>query len=332
MTQFRLPDQVPVTWARINQSGEGGTNAMHMDGAGTDVYNYLMYTQLLPAPANVSLQTRLRAKLVNMTVGNASFEGAAVRHRGFRMTGTEPNLELDTQVWDSNPNSGGRQHWISGNTSDFKDYSFIVSMPPDKGVDYVTWELVMRSPGQIIVSNVECRHFYGQRYELNINGFGRWEESGGALKLERIETASSLDNDSRSFRYVRYLMTEDIDCRKGQNIITSANGIINGRAEHNTTGEVPATSGFSLKLRRKGTSTEDWFDVVERYAPQALASYYDEARQRRARYDYDRAQLIVYVEPSQQGNTALGIVKADYVLYADPQVDLTISDFVAPSQ
>ena len=332
MSQFRLPDQVPVTWARINQRGEGGSNAAHIDGGGTDVYNYLMYQQLLSMSSNVSLQTRLRAKLVEMYVGNASFEGAAVRHRGFQMTGTEPNLELDTQVWDSNPASGGRKKWISGNTSDFQDYSFIVEVPTDKGIDYVTWELVMRSPGQIIIDNVECRHFYGKLYDLSIDGYGRWEEDGGALSLERIEVASSLDNDSRSFRYVHYLRTYDIECRKGQNLITSATGIINGRAEHYQTGEVEATTGFSLKLRRKGTTTEDWFDVVERYSPYALPSFYNEARQQRARYDYDRAQLIIYVEPSPQGNTALGLVKGDYVLYADPQLDLTVSDFVAPSQ
>ena len=332
MTQFRLPDQVPVTWARINQSGEGGTKAMHMDGGGTDVYNYLMYTQMLPAPSNVSLQTRLRAKLISMTVGNASFEGAAVRHRGFKMTGAEPNLKLDTQVWDSNPGSGGRKHWISGNTSDFQDYSFIIPVPSDKGIDYVTWELVMRSPGQIIVSNVECRHYYGRLYEMDISGSQLWRANDDGLTLTQLLASSSLESDANVIRWIRYLKTIDIDCRKGQNLITSGTGAINGitRGSSNAGAYLPTTTGFSLKLRRKGTNTEDWLDVVTRYSEIAHVTRYDQSQQRIARYDYDRAQLVVFLQPHY--TSSVGTVFGTFAAYEDPQLDVLVADFVAPSQ
>lgn len=329
MTQFRLPDQVPVTWARINQTGEGGTKAAHIDGGGTDVYNYLMHTVLLPAPSNVSLQTRLRAKLVNMTVGNASFEGAAVLHRGFKMTGTEPNLKLDDQVWSSNPQTGGRRHWISGNTADFQDYNFVIPIPDDQGIDYVTWELVMRSPGQIIISNVECRHYYGKLYEMDISGYQHWEASASEFQQETISSGS--EQQANVFRWLRYLQTEMIDCRKGQNIITTCTGSINAGSEFTVdNSDAPTTVGFSLKMRRKGTNTEDWLDVVDRYLPEPGATRYDEGRQKRARYDYDRVQLVVYSQP--HGGAATGNVVADFVEYEDPQLDLLISDFVAPSQ
>lgn len=320
--QFRLPDQIPVSWGRVEQSGEGGTNAIRIDGSGLNNYNYLMHTMLLAAPSDVSLQTRLRAKFINMNVDNPAFEGAAVLHRGFKMSGSEPNLEIDTQVWSSNPAAGGRKSWISGDDSNFKTYNFVIPLPEVEGMDYVTWELVVRANGQIIVEDVQCRHFYGKPYDLDI--IGSQDYFGNQMSLETFQGVT---------RWVKYLKIGDMICQKGQLMIVDSSGALRASAVNQDLADIPVTTGFMLKLRRTGTGVEDSLDTSAAYSTtirMGVYPLYDETRQRRARYNYDRYQLLAYIEPHRRStDSSWG---PDTIGFINPKMDLFIADFVGPSQ
>lgn len=332
MTMFRLPDQVPVAWARIQQSGEAGRNAAHIDGSGLEVRNYLMHQELITAPASVSLQTRLRARLVGMTVGNPAFEGAAVRHRGFQITGTSPDLKADTQVFDSNPDAGGTSAWISGDTgTEFRTYNFVISIPRDVAIDYVTWELVVRSPGQIIVSSTECRHFYGRLLPISINGYQRIDTPG--FQYEEVAEFN------QAFRAVwaTYLQTHPIEARVGQNLIFDTTGMMDGTAWQTTVSnpiQQPAktTRGLLAKLRKTGTSNYDYITIYDNetdgdnYRPVIMA----ETRQQRSRADYDQIEILGFVD--NHDLSTLTSSGPSFVSFQDLSVDFTISDFVAPSQ
>lgn len=333
MTAFRLPDQVPVAWAQISQSGEAGTNAMHIAGSGLEIRNYLMHVELLPVPASISLHTRLRARLVGMTVSNPAFEGAAVKHRGFKITGSEPNLDIDTQVWDSNPDAGGTAAWISGDTgTEFNDYSFLVSPPNNLNIDYVTWELVVRSPGQIIVDGASCKHYYGTLIPMNIIGYQRIEKQG--FQLEYLVPDF---NGSPLYRYVTYLQTESINARVGQVLVFDASGAIDGVGTISTIDQ-PITApseclrGVMAKMRRTNTSTYDYITVFENYTTgdPYRPVVFEDTRQRRCRYDYDQVELLGFIDNITTSTTLVESVL--FISFQDLNVDMMITDFVGPSQ
>jgi len=333
MTQFRLPDQVPASWGRVDQSGEGGTKAARIDGSGLDVRNYMMHRLLLPAPADVSLQTRISAKLIGMTVGNPAFEGAAVLHRGFRMQGTEPNLELDEQVWSSNPAAGGRKSWISGDHSDFRTYNFVEPLPKIQGMDYVTWELVVRSPGQIIVDDVQCRHYYGKAYNEYIEGTQRWN-----TPVFQIHVFDANFNGKNVRRWIKSLRTQAIECRKGQNLIFMTEVAALDGIGTQFTPAAPAnqpcsaTRGFLAKLRRSDDpGVYDYFDLLtdytgEQYNPVKAA----ETRSFVARHSYDQWELYGFIDPKPDNDASnVGVL---FIEHKDVNADLVVADFVAPSQ
>ena len=93
MSLLRIPDQPDVSWARYGRYGEGGTFGYQIDASGLDLRNRMMHQDLLPATADVSLQTRIRLKSTLVTY-NGAFEGLSVRHRGYQLQGSAPGRQI----------------------------------------------------------------------------------------------------------------------------------------------------------------------------------------------------------------------------------------------
>jgi hypothetical protein len=326
MSILRLSKQPDVSWARFGRYGEGGSWGYQIDASGADIRNRMMHQDLLPATSDVSLQTRIRLKS-SLVVGNPAFEGLAVKHRGFQMEGSTAT-EGDIQKWDSQPETQGKAAWISGQNTEYTTFNFLNEIPVGLGIDYCTWELELRAiSGQVEIDNIECRYFYGKSYDLDIIGSQSW--LAGQLTLEQMDTYSETNID----RYVKYLKTIDIVCRKGQMIIADSNGAIRGAVVNQSLADIPVITGFMLKLRRAGLATEDVFDATGTYSTtikQGRYTQYDQTQQRRARYDYDRVQLVAYTEPhTRPSDTSQS---PDEIAYVNPNMDLYIADFVGPSQ
>lgn len=326
MSLLRLADLPPVSWARFGRYGEGGSFGYQMDASGLELRNRMMHQDLLPATADVSLQTRLRLKS-SLVTNNPAFEGLAVKHRGFQLQGSTAS-EDDIQVWDSQPETQGKRAWISGQHSEYSTFNFVNTLPSNLGVDYATWELELRAAsGQVEIDNVECRYFYGKYHNMDI--IGSQSFLNGQLPLEQLDTY----DQTNIVRYVKYLKTLDIVCRKGQMIIADSNGAIRGAVVNQSLADIPVTTGFMLKFRRTGLSIEDYFDATGTYTTtikQSLYTPYDQTQQRRARYDYDRVQLVAYTNPhTRPSDTSQS---PDEIAFVDPNMDLYIADFVGPSQ
>lgn len=328
---LQLPEVPPQPWARLGRAGEGGSFSYTLDGSGLEQYNRLMHRDLIPLTSDVSFQIRIRCKS-SLVTNNPAFEGLAPRMRGFSLDGQAPATGHH-QVWDSNPSAGGKAMWISGQHTEYTTFNFIISVPPANGIDYVTLELVCRADsGQVQISNVECRYYYGRLVPIEIGGAQRWESA--AFGQEQFETNFS-GNDVR--RWLKYLRTEPINARKGQNLIFNTNSALNGIGWQFKTGvsvaqePAPTIRGFLSKLRRKGTGDYDHVDVVSNYTQ---ASYrptvVNETRAVRARYDYDQWDLVAFVET--QPDIGYDTFGPQFIEYKDVVCDLLVADFVAPSQ
>lgn len=330
---LQLEQQVPQPWARLSRAGEAGSFSYTLDGSGLDVYNRLMHRDLIPVTSDVSFQIRIRCQS-SLVTSNPAYEGLAPRMRGFSLQGQQPATD-QLQVWDSNPSGAGKSMWVSEQNSEFTTYSFIINVPSDKGIDYVSLELVCRAAsGQVIISNVECRYYYGRIYPLPILGQQRFESA--ALTIESMDTDFDGIGDVR--RWVRYLLTEDISCRTGQNMIfTVNNALINGIATQFQNGVDVATRpsactrGFTAKLKRKGIGQYDYVDLAGSYTgEQYNAVLLNETRSFRARYDYEQVEVLSYIDPHP--NFTADTIGALFIEHKNVDLDLIVADFVAPSQ
>ena len=334
MSLLQLPDAPLPSWARFGRYGEGGSFGFQMDASGLENRNRMMHRDLIPATADVTFQIRLRMTS-SLVTSNPAFEGLAVRLRGFQLEGSQP-ASTDRQVWDSNPSAGGIRAWISGQYSEFETHNFMINIPSGLGIDYVTVELVVRAQsGQVNIDNFECRHYYGKLYPIEMQGFQSWTTES-AFTVEVFSQPISGDTFGVR-RWVRYLFTEDIVVRKGQTIITNLRTLMSGRAFEFTNaaltegGRIPALTGVVLKFRRKGTGTYDYMDAGAGYATREAKTFsINETRQRRAPYDYDQVELIVFNEPEPSSESVSH--GSDRLSFEDIDLDIIVADFIAPSQ
>lgn len=327
MSLLQLPDLPDVPWARLLEgAGEGGSYAYQIDASGLDLRNRMMYRPLIPNSGSPAMKTRLRM-MSTLQCNNPAFEGLAVRHRGYQLRGGVPSTQ-DVQVWDSDPSSKGVRAWYSQQSGTYTDAVFIEPVPSALGIDYVTVELIVRAQaGHVTISNAECRSHYGRPYHMAISGAQAWTSAG--LTLHQMTWDGGRTTTAR---YIRYLKTESIECRRGQSILASVDGALGSTAlDNNGAGAlVLHTAGVSLRLRRGGVSTEDWLDVAAFQYDTEDVRRIQTTTQKRAEYDYDRAQLVVFQDLGSAG--AIGEWQSDEIFYEDLQLDLDINDYIAPSQ
>lgn len=334
MSILRLADQPAVSWARYGNYGEGGTKGYQMDASGIELRNRMMHQDLLPATSDVSLQTRLRLKSTLVTY-NSAFEGIAVRHRGFKLVGDTPS-DGDIQVWDSQPEIQGKKAWISGQVSEFTTFNFINPLPPGLGIDYVTWELVLRaSGGQVDLDNAECRYYYGKPYDLDILGA---QSFSGQSAFSRENVAAGVNGADAVERGIIYLQTLPVEITKGQVLDAQCtapmNGVCVSYTDPNSPQFTPCNIGLGLKLRRKGTTTYDYFDVASSYIgySSTLTStvLVRNSMQAWMRHSYDQAEQVAFIEPTSDRTHPAWFPSS--LAFSKIDMDMTVKDFVRPSQ
>ena len=337
MSLLHLPEQPDVSWARLLEgAGEGGSYAYQIDASGSSVRNRMMYRMLLPNGNAPSVKTKLRVKST-MTVGNPAFEGLAVRHRGYKLSGGVPSTS-DEQVWDSDPASKGKRAWYAEQSGTYTDAVFIEPVPRGLAIDYITFELVVRAiDGQVTIDDVACRPHYAVPYDLSVLGFQLWT-SGFS-----IETVSpGISGDDAVQRWLRYIKTVSTPIRTGQLVNNIFKGAITGRAfeangaDPNAAGydarRLGSDVGFMLKMRRIGTSTYDYFTLVR--APVSVDNkthFADGSVQFKAKYDYDQTEVLCYVEPTQ-ADPAYTVTGVDRMGIQDLELEQIVTDYITPTQ
>ena len=336
MSLLQLPDQPDVSWARlIPGAGEGGSAAYQIDASGLEIYNRMMYRPLIPNGGSPAMKTRIRLKST-LQANNPAFEGIAVRHRGFRLTGSVPS-RTDTQVWDSDPSSKGKRAWYSQQSGTYTDAVFIEPVPEGLGIDYITFELIVRaSSGQVTISSVECRNHYEVLHNLDIPGEQNWTSG---FSNEVIQQGIGVDEPV--VRWVRYIKTAQIKIRKGQLVTAFLNGAMRGRAYEirypSTAQRMPANLGMMIKMRRVDDNTKYVYATVgfdsitgdsgDNNKTVSLES----SVQFRARYDYSQIEVLPYVEPGaiSEGFDERGV---DIMGIRDIELEVSVAEYLTATQ
>jgi hypothetical protein len=293
----------------------------------------MMYRPLIPNGGSPAMKTRLRLKSTLVT-SNPAFEGVAVRHRGFRLTGSVPS-RTDVQVWDSDPASKGKRAWFSAQSGTYTDAVFIEPVPEELGIDYVTFELIVRaSSGQVTISSAECRNHYAIPYDLSTLGSQLWTSG---FNIETVATGISGDEEVR--RWMRYIKTVQTKIRTGKLVTLLLKGAITGRAYEENTGiagsarRLSASVGVMLKLRRvDNPSAYDYFTVDKNSVSVDNKTFYaDGSVQFKAKRDYSQTEVIVFVEPTQL-SAGYNFRAVDRMGFQDLELEMLIIDYMAPSQ
>mgnify|MGYP000197087772 CR=1 FL=1 len=337
MSLLQLPEQSNVSWARLLEgAGEGGSYAYQIDASGADNRNRMMYRPLLPNGGSPSMKTRLRVKST-LSIGNPAFEGLAVRHRGYRLGGGIPST-TDTLVWDSDPATKGKRAWYSEKSGTYTDVVFIEPIPDNLGIDYITFELIVRANGgQVTISSAECRNHYAVTYDMGVSGTQLWT---GGFSIETI--TPSLDGSEPVRRWVRYIKTETHRIRIGQLVTLILKGAVTGRGFEQRTDDngatyygdqrIAADLGVMIKLRRAATSDYDYYTISSgAVSVDNKIHYADGSVQFKAKYNFDQVELIPFVEP---GNNTAGYSKTtvNRMGIQDIELDMIVADYLAPTQ
>jgi len=327
MSMLSLLEQPSVPWARKGRYGEGGSFGLQIDASGLELRNRVMHRELVPATAEVSLHTRVRMRSTLVASANG-FEGFAVRHRGFQLEGAAP-AKTDRQVWDSNPQ--GLSSWISAQLPGFTTRSFLVAPPTDRGIDYVTWEALVRaSSGQVTLSTIECRHAF-TRPLVGVRRTELAEYSGAGLSRQPMVN-EFINWDGVDYSVVYVGSAESISLSRGQILTLQVNGsTLSGNTAAFSGGDSPpraaARVGIFAKLRQTNGNGAH-YQIAEVFPPvEGFALYGAQPFEARAPADFDQIEYLVGVQPY------------DSAIYSDPRlgiqslfIDGHISDFVAPSQ
>ncbi|WP_299076331.1 hypothetical protein [uncultured Paraglaciecola sp.] len=335
MSLLQLPEQADVAWARLlDGAGEGGSYAYQIDASGASTRNRMMYRPLMPNGGSPSMKTRLRLTS-SLTVGNPAFEGIAVRHRGFKLGGGIPSTS-DTEVWDSDPESKGTRAWYSEQSGTFTDAVFVEPVPDNLGIDYITFELIVRAAsGQVTISSVECRNHYSTPYDLGIQGSQLWTSG-----LSNEIVAQGISGDGPVVRYFRYVKTVQTPIRKGQLVKNILKGAITGRAVEFKAGgadarRLAASVGIVIKMRRVNPNTTyDYFTLSA--APVSVDNktvFADGSTEFRALHDYSQTEVLPFTEPTQI-STADGYISStvDRMGIEDIELDMFVIDYITASQ
>ena len=326
-----IDNQSNVAWARFTETGgESGSAGYQIDASGLSQYNRMIFRDLIPNSGSPSMRVKLRLAS-SLAANNPEFEGVAVRFRGFKLTGSAPAQSF-TQVWDSDPSSKGERAWYSLNTGTFADAVFIEPVPTDLGIDYFTFELVVRAgSGQITLSNIECRNHYAVTYDLDVMGFQGWTSG---INPETVVVGISGDDVKR---YLRYILTKSVNISTGQLVQLIVKGAIKGRAFESQSGSnaqrLASNVGIMVKLRRRLTpSVYDYYTVSsDPVSVDNKTVYANSSEQFRARYDYGQAELLPFVEPTTltSGYDTIGV---DVLSINDIELDMIVADYVSASQ
>ena len=327
-----LPEQSDVAWARLLPgAGEGGSAAYQIDASGLEVRNRMMYRPLIPNGGSPSMKTRLRLTST-LQAGNPAFEGIAVRHRGYKLTGSVP-ARTDEEVWDSDPASKGKRAWYSQQSGTFTDAVFIEPVPDNLAIDYITFELIVRAgSGQVTISAAECRNHYAVPYDLSTLGSQLWT-SGFSNEI----VAQGISGDGPVVRFFRYIKTVQTPIRKGQLVKNVLKGALTGRAFESTTSNelrrLAASVGIVVKMRRVNPNTVyDYFTLFS--APVSVDNktvFADGSMEFRAQHDYSQTEVLPFVEPTQvsEGYVASGV---DRMGIEDISLDMFVIDYLTASQ
>lgn len=327
-----LPEQSDVAWARLLPgAGEGGSAAYQIDASGLEVRNRMMYRPLIPNGGSPSMKTRLRLTST-LQAGNPAFEGIAVRHRGYKLTGSVPS-RTDDEVWDSDPASKGKRAWYSQQSGTFTDAVFIEPVPDNLGIDYITFELIVRaSSGQVTISSAECRNHYVVPYPLDILGSQLWSSG---FSIETVSPGISGDGAVR--RWLRYIKTEQVNVRQGKLVKTILKGAITGRAFESQGGNnarrLAAEVGLMFKMRRVNPNTTyDYFTITK--SPVSVDNktiYADGSVEFKAKHDYSQVEVLPFVEPTQN-DPAYDTTGVDRMGIANVELEMIVSDYISPTQ
>ena len=334
MSLLQLPDLPDVAWARLLQgAGEGGSYAYQIDASGLDLRNRMMYRKLIPNGGSPSMKTRLRLKSTLQT-NNPAFEGIAVRHRGYQLTGSVPT-QADKRVWDSAPENGRESAWYSVQSGTFTDVVFIESVPPDLGIDYITFELVVRAAsGQVTISNCECRNHYAVETVLPVPERRAYSSSNANYQIERMSSEGSGD----VVRYITYMSAHQLRIEKGKliSVITEGNILVSAfesRDDGSGSRLLNANSGMMVKLRRTNAQTQYDYFTVSRTGNGSLGnrSLLDQSEQFRSDHDYNQLEVIPFIEPDALSDGYDNITPGVLFL-RDLTMRLVVTDYLAPTQ
>ena len=137
-------------------------------------------------------------------------------------------------------------------------------------------------------------------------------------------------------RYFRAARAEDIQARKGQQIIAHARGIVSGRvfetrADGSGAQRIAANVGIMFRFRRSGTLIYDSY-VADKEAVDIdnKSVFADGAAQFVAKFDYDNVEIAPFVEhgPLSDGYTT---AQADRLSLENIEADVVVSDYVSNS-
>lgn len=335
MSLHQLAEQPPVPWCRQGQYGEGGTTGFEIDSSGLETRNRFMYRDAVPVIPLVSYLVRIRL-LSTLVASNNGFEGVAVRMRGFRLNGSSPENITEEQVWDSNPELGGRSRWFSRQTSGYETISFVIEEMPE-GMDFVTVELVVRATsGQIRLHNIECRHLFQRQYPWVLPNVSN--VSSAAFFYEQIpviqrDGATTLTAAGSGF--VHYMTTVECNIIKGEMIEIDGTGFITGfmydLAQSTATSfrTIESSLSVSFKFRVRG---EDRFHTVAAGTSTGRQVYLRQPLKVReeALANYDQYQVVLVAVPQDENQSVNGL--AHSYIRRLVEVNVRALDFIKPSQ
>lgn len=321
---LQFADRPLPPWMRFGRFGLAGVYALQIDASGLDQRNYVIHKKLPPFAADSGIQMRF---FVNSTLvtSNPNFEGFACRVRGYAIEGSPPN-QTHQRVWDSTPAARGPQAWFSEQTGgEFETVSFIVNIPDDKRIDYLTLEVVVRAQsGQIVLQSWEAKHHFGKFYQIDQEGTTFTNASGVDELQEEHRIITNGVGDETHFNKVRYVHTEPVVVRRGQTMRFDTDVQLAGRLLKST--QVDYRVGLLAKMRRKRTTTYDYFEIAYREASSTKFQFVNQTFSKAARHNYDQLELLVFIHDPE--NLPFDASTITTVGYKHLELDFRVSDHI----